>query len=77
MITAGEQSPMCRLCGMIIRADDDAALVVDELSHAPCAEPAFAGTDEWTHTQIGTINQLAMASGGLGSGRTPPRPTDD
>jgi|JI10StandDraft_1071094.scaffolds.fasta_scaffold969841_2 hypothetical protein len=48
---------------MTIRGGDDAAAMGGEYFHAPCAEPAFAGTPSWRHAQVGALNQLAQGMG--------------
>ena len=58
---------ICRLCGLGIRELDAAANVADAFLHASCAEAAYSDRPEWTHTAIGTLNQLsrgAVSGGG-------------
>ena len=58
---------ICRLCGLGIRELDAAAKVADAFLHASCAEAAYSDRPEWTHTAIGTLNQLsrgAVSGGG-------------
>ena len=58
----------CRLCGLGIRDEDAVAKVAGELLHAACAEVAFEDRPKWTHTEIGTLNQLSRgAIGGSAS----------
>ncbi|MFM2077926.1 MAG: hypothetical protein RJA49_1816, partial [Actinomycetota bacterium] len=56
----------CRLCGHGIRDEDTVAKVAGELLHAACAEGTFRDRPEWTHTEIGTLNQLSR--GAIGGG---------
>jgi len=58
-------SPECRLCGLALRDGDDAARVNGELFHAPCAGPAFRGTPEWRHVELGVLNGLSTGAGAV------------
>lgn len=62
------EAVVCRLCGLVIRDEDAVAKVGGELLHAACAEVAYAGRPEWTHSEIGTLNQLSR--GAIGGGAT-------
>ncbi len=53
---------ICRLCGLGIRDADAVAKVAGDFLHAPCAELAYSDRPEWTHTEIGTLNQLSRAA---------------
>ena len=58
---------ICRLCGLGIRELDAAAKVGGDILHASCAEAAYSDRPEWSHTAIGTLNQLsrgAISGGG-------------
>ena len=58
-----QQDPVCRLCGVRLRDGDDAARIAGELFHTPCATPAFRGSPEWRHVEIGVLNGLATGVG--------------
>ena len=57
-----EKAVICRMCGLGIRDADATAKVAGNFLHASCAEAAYSDLPEWTHTEIGTLNQLSQAA---------------
>lgn len=60
---AASEPVVCRLCGLVVRGEDDAARMGEEYFHLPCAEAAFEDEPAWKHTEVGALNLLAQGAG--------------